>query len=127
MELIIWLLTFIPCTVLLLAAGGVDLYLLSILDERGILADTMLSNTNFLYAAAIIVSIVAIICGVIGWRVGLKYVEMGRSRRWHYRATKYDDYSDQLHNAVHWAGKFACLPFILALILLMAYEIYFIV
>lgn len=127
MERIIWLLTYVPATMLLLATGGIDFYLLTILQEKGVLEKSILSDTSFLAIVAIIVLILALTFAVIGWKIGWNYVEMGRSRRWHYRANKFDDYNDQLRNSIHWAGKFACFPIILGLVFIMACELYYIV
>lgn len=127
MERIIWLLTYVPATMLLVATGGIDFYLLTILQEKGVLENSILSNTTFLTAIAIIVIILAIVFAIIGGRIGFKYVEMGRSRRWHYRANKYDDYNDELRNTLHWAGKFACFPIILGFVVVMACELYYLV
>lgn len=127
MERIIWLLTFVPATMLLVITGGIDFYLLTVLQEKGLLENSILSNSSFLVTIAIIVLVAAIVFAVIGGRIGFKYVEMGRSRRWHYRANKYDDYNDQLRNTFIWAGKFACFPIIAAFILIMACELYYLV
>ena len=127
MERIIWLLTYVPATILLVATGGIDFYLLSILQEKGVLEKSILSDTSFLAIVAIVVLILAFTFAVIGWNIGWDYVEMGRSRRWHYRANKFDDYNDQLRNSIHWAGKFACFPIILGLVFIMACELFYIV
>lgn len=127
MERIIWLLTYIPASMLLVVTGGIDIYLLTLLQEKGILEQTIISNTTFLAAIAVIVLIAAIIFAVIGGKIGFKYVEMGRSRRWHYRANKYDDYNDQLRNTLMWAAKFACFPIIIGLVFFMACELYYLV
>ena len=112
---------------LLVATGGIDFYLLTILQEKGVLEKSILSDTSFLAIVAIIVLILAFTFAVIGWKIGWNYVEMGRSRRWHYRANKFDDYNDQLRNSIHWAGKFACFPIIFGLVFIMACELYYIV
>jgi hypothetical protein len=125
MERIIWLLTFVPASMLLVVTGGIDFYLLTVMQEKGILENSILGNTSFLVTIAVIVLIAAIVFAVIGGRIGFKYVEMGRSRRWHYRANKYDDYNDQLRNTFIWAGKFACFPIIAGFILVMACELYY--
>ena len=125
MERIIWLLTFVPASMLLVVTGGIDFYLLTVMQEKGILENSILGNTSFLVSVAVIVLVAAIVFAVIGGRIGFKYVEMGRSRRWHYRANKYDDYNDQLRNTFIWAGKFACFPIIAGFILVMACELYY--
>ncbi len=125
MERIIWLLTFVPASMLLVITGGIDFYLLTVLQEKGLLENSILSNHSFLVTVAIIVLVAAIVFAIIGGRIGFKYVEMGRSRRWHYRANKYDDYNDQLRNTFIWAGKFACFPIIAGFILVMACELYY--
>lgn len=127
MERIIWLLTFVPASMLLVITGGIDFYLLTVLQEKGLLENSILNNHSFLVTVAIIVLVAAIVFAIIGGRIGFKYVEMGRSRRWHYRANKYDDYNDQLRNTLLWAGKFACFPIVAALILVMACELYYLV
>lgn len=127
MERIIWLLTFVPASMLLVVTGGIDFYLLTVMQENGVLENSILSNTSFLVTIAIIVLVASIVFAVIGWKIGWDYVEMGRSRRWHYRANKFDDYNDQLRNSIHWAGKFACFPIILGLVFIMACELYYIV
>ena len=127
MERIIWLLTYVHASMLLVIFGGIDFYLLTILQEKGVLESSILSNTSFLTTIATIVLILAIVFAILGGRIGYKYVEMGRSRRWHYRANKYDDYNDQLRNTLHWAGKFACFPIILGLVLIMACELFYLV
>ena len=127
MERIIWLLTFVPASMLLVVTGGIDIYLLTVMQEKDVLENSILSNTSFLVTIAIIVLVAAIVFAISGGRIGFKCVEMGRSRRWHYRANKFDDYNDQLRNTFLWAGKFACFPIIVALILVMACELYYLV
>lgn len=127
MERIIWLLTYVHASMLLVITGGIDFYLLTVLQEKGVLENSILSDTTFLSTLAIIVLILAFVFAIIGWKIGWDYVEMGRSRRWHYRANKYDDYNDQLRNSIHWAGKFTCFPIILGLVFIMACELYYIV
>ena len=127
MERIIWLLTYVHASMLLIVTGGIDFYLLSILREKGILENSILSNTTYLAAIVIIVLVLAIVFAIIGGIIGFKYVEMGRSRRWHYRANKYDDYNDQLRNTLYWAAKFACFPIVIALVFFMACELYYLV
>ena len=127
MERILWLLTYVHASLLLVITGGIDFYLLTILQEKGILEISILSNTSFLVTIAIIVLFLVLIFAIIGGRIGFKYVEMGRSRRWHYRANKYDDYNDQLRNTLMWAAKFACFPVIIGLVFFMACELYYLV
>lgn len=127
MERIIWLLTYVHASFLLVVTGGIDFYLLTILQEKGAFENSILSDTTFLASITIIALILALIFAIIGGNIGFKYVEMGRSRRWHYRANKYDDYNDQLRNTLLWAGKFACFPIVAALILVMACELYYLV
>lgn len=125
MERFIWLLTFVPASMLMVITGGIDLYLLMLLQEKGILENSILNNTTFLATISSIVLILVVVSAIIGGKIGFKYVEMGRSRRWHYHANKYDDYNDQLRNTLLWAGKFACFPVIAAFILVMACELYY--
>lgn len=127
MERLIWLLTYIPASMLLIVTGGIDIYLLTILQKKGVLENSIFNNTTFLVAVAIIVLVAVLIFAVIGGKIGFKYVEMRRSRRWHYRANKYDDYNDQLRNTLIWAAKFACFPIIIAFVMLMACELYYLV
>ena len=117
MERVIWLLTFIPCRVLLVLLGVVDYYLFVELHSEGLLQDTIFLNTTFLAVVATVVIVASILCIIIGGKIGHEYVEMGRSRRWHYRANKFDDFNSQLRNAIYWSIKFACFPIILTLVL----------
>ena len=127
MERIIWLLTFVPASMLLVITGGIDFYLMTVMQEKGVLENSILNNNSFLVTIAIITFVTSIVFAIIGGRIGFKYVEMGRSRRWHYRANKFDDYNDQLRNTLHWAGKFACFPVIIVFVLVMACELYYLV
>ena len=122
MERIVWLLTFIPARVILILLVCFDFYILDSVDEE-LIKNSIWSNQDFLITLAAIVCAAMLCCAIVGGKIGYKYVEMGRSRRWHYRATKYDDYNDQLHNALYWAGKFACFPVIVALIVFLTWEV----
>ena len=127
MERILWLLAYIHASMLLVVTGGIDFYFFTILQERGKLEHTILCNSTFLTATVIVILTLAIVFAIIGGKIGFKYVEMGRSRRWQYCANKYDDYNDQLRNTLHWAGKFACFPIILGLVFIMACELFYLV
>lgn len=127
MEHLIWLLTFIPSRILLPILVVADYLLLLMLEGEGILANTVLYNTNFLAITITIFIFASIVFAIIGGVVGYKYVEMGRSRRWHYRANKFDDYNGKLVSILYWACKFACIPIIWILIVLLIYGIYLIV
>ena len=61
MERIIWLLTFVPASMLLVVTGGIDFYLLTVMQEKGILENSILGNTSFLVTIAVIVLIAAIV------------------------------------------------------------------
>ena len=123
MERFIWLLTFVPARLLLVVIGTIDFYLYSSLCDKGLLENTILCCLEHNKRIIIITLIISTICAIVGAVLGYKYVEMGRSRRWHYHATKYDDYNNQLHNTLYWAGKFALLPIILLLLIIFTYEI----
>lgn len=127
MERLIWLLTFIPSRILLPILVVADFLLLVMLEEEGILVNTVLCNTNFLAITITFFIFASIAFAVIGGVVGYKYVEMGRSRRWHYRANKFDDYNGKLVSILYWACKFACIPIIWILIVFLIYGIYLIV
>lgn len=127
MKCLLWLLTFIPSRILLPVLGALDFLLFISMSEEGLLENTVLLNVNFLAIVATVFLFASIAFAVIGGVVGYKYVEMERSRRWHYRANKYDDYNGKLNSIFYWACKFFCIPIIWALIMLLVYEIYVLV
>ena len=60
-----------------------------------------------------------------GGKLGYKYVEMTRSRRWHYRATTYNKFDSEFSNTMYWAGKLAGIPILIGLFVILVAGIYF--
>ena len=78
--------------------------------------------------------IIAFICTILimsvgmaiwGGRLGYKYVEMTRSRRWHFRATTYNKFDSEFSNTMYWACKLAGIPILIGLFVILIAGIYF--
>ena len=110
MQRLIWLLSFIPVRINIFLFGGVDAFALYLLYGSDIMNNSLFFNRAFLIAMFVVLLILFIVMAVVGWRIGREYVEMGRSRQWHYRATQFSRFNNEFSNIMYWTGKMACLP-----------------
>lgn len=125
MERILWLLSKVSFKVIVLLLAIADYYACDLFFTAKTL-DTLIIQHKWLLIILGCILIVAIaFCGVKGGILGYKYVEMGRSRRWHYRSNEYEQKDDRLRSTLYWAGKFACIPIIIAQICFLAFVISF--
>lgn len=121
MERLIWLLSYIPVRVNIFLFGGVDavaLYLLYGSERR---ENSLLFNRAFLIALFVVILLLFIVMAIVGWHIGRKYVEMGRSRHWHYRATQFSLFNNELSNIMYWTCKMACFPIMICTWIVFAY------
>ena len=119
MEKIIWLLTFFPARISVGVLSITNMMLFSSLQERGILQKSLLGNTVFEYVFGGIVSTCCIVFAILGGKIGCDYIEMFRSRSWHYHKSRFNDYNEKAKNIIYWAGKFACIPIVIALLIVL--------
>lgn len=119
MERTIWLLSYIPARALVIILGVCDYVVCKLFYQAGILTKLFAQYKYIFILLGVIVLISCIACAVKGGKIGYNYVEMGRSRRWHYRANEYQRKDDHLSNTIYWAGKFACFPIIIVLLIIL--------
>ncbi len=112
MEKLIWLLTFFHARVLFVSISIVNAVLLADLHQKGILQESILSNSYFALIVGTISVVVCIVSAIVGGKIGYNYVEMFRSKFWHYHSTKYSDINSKARNVIYWACKFACITLI---------------
>ena len=127
MERTLWILSHFSSRLAVLVLGFCDYYIYQFLHKNGVI-DYLLENHKILIIIVVILVILAcILSGIRGGLLGYKYVEMGRSRRWHYRANEYQRKDDHLNNTLYWAGKFACFPLIVVLFIFFILGIVYII
>ena len=93
MERLLWILTYVPARILVFIWGK--------------------EHTAIMLIVAICIVLISVSFAIIGGKLGYKYVELQRSRQWHYRNTPYAGRSNKFENTLYWAGKFAFLPIII--------------
>lgn len=116
MERFLWLLTYIPARVLVFLLAIGDFFAYAIMDLEYHIGEWVIKHTTYVYVIITLIVICSIILAIIGGRLGYQYVELQRSRHWHYRATSYEGHSDRLNNTLYWAGKFFLIPIILVML-----------
>ena len=127
MEKLIWLLSFIPARIVLAIISLINVILFENIYQRGILQGSLFSNSTFILIAVSISTIACIVSAIVGGKIGYNYVEMFRSKHWHYHSTRFYDISTKVKNMIYWAGKFACISLILIESLLLLFVIIFMV
>ncbi len=110
MERFLWLLTYFPARASVLCLAFGDFFALSLIESEYDLANWVTNHTLLFYVIIAMTIICSIAFAIVGGKLGYKYVELQRSRHWHYRATSYAARSNRLHNTFYWAGKFALIP-----------------
>lgn len=123
MERTLWILSKFSFRITVVLLGLVDFYAYSCMYETGEITTLIARYKWLLLLLCIIVLISCIVCSIYGGKLGYKYVEMGRSRRWHYKATEYEQKDSRLRNTLYWAGKFALIPIIITQILILAFAL----
>lgn len=121
MEKIVWLLSFVPARICVFLLGGANIYLIDKLISAGIFQNSIFYNTKFDCYLAGFLSLLCAIFAFIGGNIGLKYIEIYRSRSWHFRSSKFNDYNGRIKNYFYWAAKFACFPIIIFFIILLTW------
>lgn len=120
MERILWILSKFSFRVIVILLAIADYLVCNLLYQSGELTPLLVKYKWLFILLGILLLCLCVACGIMGGTLGYKYVEMGRSRRWHYVSNTYQRKDDRLRNTLYWAGKFACFPVIIAQILMLA-------
>jgi hypothetical protein len=113
MERLLWILTYVPARILVFILAIGDFFAYGILDSSYKISIWGKEHTTIMLIVAICIVLISVSFAIIGGKLGYKYVELQRSRQWHYRNTPYAGYSNKFENTLYWAGKFALLPIII--------------
>lgn len=113
MERLLWILTYVPARILVFILAIGDFFAYGILDSSYKISIWGKEHTTIMLIVAICIVLISVSFTIIGGKLGYKYVELQRSRQWHYRNTPYAGRSNKFENTLYWAGKFALLPIII--------------
>lgn len=123
MDTFLWIISHFSCRLLVILLGIPDTICVLILHDEGKLVPYINTHIPLLVTLGTITLISSITLAVIGGRAGYDYVEMGRSRFWHYRNTSYSRGDSTFKNVLYWAGKMAMLPIVLVLLIILIVNI----
>ena len=115
MERFLWILTYVPARILVICLAVGDFFAYALMDPEYHIGDWLATHATLVCVIIAILLICSIVLAVIGGKLGYKYVELQRSRHWHYRATPNAGRSNKLDNTLYWAGKFSLFPLILVM------------
>jgi ABC-type transport system involved in multi-copper enzyme maturation permease subunit len=104
-----------------LAVG--DFFAYGILESSYKISIWVSEHTTIMFILTSCIALISIVFAIIGGKLGYKYVELQRSRLWHYRNTPYAGYSNKFENTLYWAGKFALFPIIIVMFIFLIYGI----
>lgn len=116
MNNLLWIFSHIPVRIIIIILSIFDYSLLVHLEKKGVLIPFYASHRILLITIIVVTLASSIYLAIIGGKAGQKYVEMGRSRHWHYRSTDLTKKDNTFRNILYWACKFAALPLMFILL-----------
>lgn len=124
MERFLWIISYFPVRINLFLFAVADYLILKPLYQRGVLMEFWNAKKYIIIVCICAILTMSISMAIWGGKLGYKYVEMTRSRRWHYRATTYNKFDSEFSNTMYWAGKMAGFPILLGLLIICIVGIY---
>lgn len=118
MERFLWFISHFSARILVVVLLIPTIIWFLILNESEVLVPYIASHRILLISVSSIILIISLFFGFLGGKVGYKYVNMGRSRRWQYTSTTFSRNDNTFMNILYWGGKFALIPIIIVLLIL---------